>query len=107
MRIKVKLSTAFHHQTNEQSDTTIQIFEDMLRACVVDFKVGWSKYLSVVEFAYNNSYHMSIDMALYEALYGRKSRSLIYWYKVGEKRLMDPELIQITLDKIKVIRDKL
>jgi hypothetical protein len=79
----------------------------MLRACVIDFGVGWSKYLSLVEFAYNNSYQASIDMAPYEALYGRKCRSPVCWYEVGERRLMGPELIQITSDKIKVIRDKL
>jgi hypothetical protein len=79
----------------------------MLRACVIDFGVGWSKYLSLVEFAYNNSYQASIDMAPYEALYGRKCRSPVCWYGVGERRLMGPELIQITSDKIKVIRDKL
>jgi hypothetical protein len=103
----VQLSTAFHPQTDGQSERTIQILEDMLRACVIDFGVGWSKYLSLVEFAYNNSYQASIDMAPYEALYGRKCRSPVCWYGVGERRLMGPELIQITSDKIKVIRDKL
>lgn len=78
-----------------------------MRACVIDFGVGWSKYLSLVEFAYNNSYQASIDMALYETLYSRMCRSPVRWYEVGERGLMGPDLIQITLDKIKVIRDKL
>jgi hypothetical protein len=103
----IQLSTAFHPQIDGQSERTIQILEDMLRACVIDFGIGWSKYLSLVEFAYNNSYQASIDMAPYEALYGRKCRSPVCWYEVGERRLMGPELIQITSDKIKVIRDKL
>jgi hypothetical protein len=79
----------------------------MLRDCVIDFGVEWSKYLFLVKFAYNNSYQASIDMGPYETLYGQKCRSLVCWYKVGERRLMGPKLIQITLDKIKVIRDKL
>jgi hypothetical protein len=74
---------------------------------VINFGVEWSKYLSLVEFVYNNSYQASIDMAPYEALYGRKCRSPICWYEVGKRKLMGPKLIQITSDKIKVIRDKL
>jgi len=74
---------------------------------VIDFGVGWSKYLSLVEFAYNNSYQASIDMPPYETLYSRMCRSHVCWYEVGERGLMGPDLIQITLDKIKVIRDKL
>jgi len=107
MGTKVQLSTAFHPQTDGQSERTIQILEDMLRACVMDFGVGWSKFLPLVEFAYNNSYQASIEMAPYEAFYGRKCRSPVYWFEVGKKRLMGPELIQITSEKIEVIRKKL
>jgi len=60
-----------------------------------------------VEFTYNNSYQANIDMAPYKALYGKKCRSPVCWYEVGERRLMDPELIQTTSDLIKVIRNKL
>ena len=49
-------STVFHPQTDDQSEWTIQTLEDMLKACVLDFKGSWAKYLSLVEFAYNNSY---------------------------------------------------
>jgi len=107
MGTKVQLSTAFHPQTDGQFERTIQILEDMLRACVMDFGVGWSKFLPLVEFAYNNSYQASIEMAPYEAFYGRKCRSPVYWFEVGKKRLMGPELIQITSEKIEVIRKKL
>jgi len=107
MGTKVQLSTTFHPQTDGQSKRTIQILEDMLRACVMDFGVGWSKFLPLVEFAYNNSYQASIEMTPYEALYGRKCRSPVCWFEVGEKRLMGPELIQITSEKIEVIRNKL
>ena len=101
------MSTTFHPQIDGQSERTIQILEDMLRAYVMDFGVGWSKFLPLVEFAYNNSYQAGIEMTPYEALYGRKCRSPVCWFAVGEKRLMGLELIQITSEKIEVIRKKL
>ena len=64
-------STGFHPQTDGQSERTIQTLEDMLHACVLQFKGSWDTHLSLMEFAYNNSYHSSIGMAPYEALYGR------------------------------------
>ena len=69
------MSTAFHPQTDGQSERTIQVLEDMLRACVPDHKGSWEEHLPLVEFAYNNSYHSSIQMVPYEALYGRPCRS--------------------------------
>ena len=68
---QVKHSTAFHPQTYGQADRTIQTLEDMLRACVFDFKGKWNDYLPLIEFTYNNNYHSSIAMAPFEALYGR------------------------------------
>ncbi|GKD22868.1 putative reverse transcriptase domain-containing protein [Tanacetum coccineum] len=71
------MSTAYHPQTDGQSERTIQTLEDMLRACVIDFGSSWDRHLPLVEFSYNNSYHTSIKAAPYEALYGRKCRSPI------------------------------
>ena len=70
MGTKLNFSTAFHPQTDGQSERTIQTLEDMLRACVMDFKGTWNHYLPLVEFSYNNSFQASIGMAPYEALYG-------------------------------------
>ena len=67
---KVKLSTAFHPQMDGQAERTIQTLENMLRACVIDFKGNWDDHLPLIEFAYNNSCHSSIAMAPFEALYG-------------------------------------
>ncbi|GKD83736.1 reverse transcriptase domain-containing protein [Tanacetum coccineum] len=64
------MSTAYHPQTDRQSDRTIQTLEDMLRACIINFGNGWVKHLPLVEFSYNNSYHVSIKAAPFEALYG-------------------------------------
>jgi hypothetical protein len=103
----LSLSTSYHPQTNGQTERTIQTLEDMLRACVLEFKGNWDSYLPLIEFAYNNSYHSSIDMAPYEALYGRKCRSPLCWFENGEKTLIGPELIQQTSDQIKLIKRKL
>ena len=85
MGTTLKFSTAFHPQTDGQSKRTIQTLEDMLRACVIDFKRSWSDYLALIEFAYNNSYQGSIGMAPFEALYGRKCRTPVCWTEVGEQ----------------------
>ncbi|KAH0739400.1 hypothetical protein KY290_038105 [Solanum tuberosum] len=86
---RVKLSMAFHPQTNGQAENDIQTLEDMLRACVIDFKGNWDDHLPLIEFAYNNIYHLSIYMAPFEALYGRRCRSPIGWFEVGEVALID------------------
>nr|GEU42212.1 reverse transcriptase domain-containing protein [Tanacetum cinerariifolium] len=78
------MSITYHPQTDGQSERTIQTLEDMLRACVIDFGKGWVNHLSLVEFSYSNSYHASIKTEPFEALYGRKCRSPVYWAKVGE-----------------------
>ncbi|GJY32134.1 putative reverse transcriptase domain-containing protein [Tanacetum coccineum] len=71
------MSNAYHPETDGQSKRTIQTLEDMPRACVIDFGKGWVNHLPLVEFSYNNSYHASIKVAPFEALYGRKCRSPI------------------------------
>ena len=86
-------STTFHPQTDGQSERTIQALEDMLRACVMEFKGSWDTHLALMEFAYNNSYQSSIEMAPFEALYGWKCRTPVCWDEVGERRLAGPELV--------------
>ncbi|EOY18962.1 Uncharacterized protein TCM_043494 [Theobroma cacao] len=93
--------------TDGQSERTIQTLEDMLRACVIDFIGSWDRHLPLVEFAYNNNFQSSIGMAPYEALYGRKCRTPLCWDEVGERKLVSVELIELTNDKIKVIRERL
>ncbi|GJW18823.1 putative reverse transcriptase domain-containing protein [Tanacetum coccineum] len=82
------MSTAYHLQTDGQSERTIQTLEDMLRACAIDFGKGWVNHLPLVEFSYNNSYHASIKAAPFEALYGRKCRSPVCWTEVGEAQIL-------------------
>ncbi|KAD5802551.1 hypothetical protein E3N88_13911 [Mikania micrantha] len=100
-------NTAYHPQTDRQTERTIQTFEDMLRACLIDFDGNWDSHLPLLEFSYNNSYHASIGMAPFEALYGRKCRSPICWTEVSESQITGPETIQETTEKISQIRDNL
>ncbi|GJY12857.1 putative reverse transcriptase domain-containing protein, partial [Tanacetum coccineum] len=101
------MSTAYHPQTDGQSERTIQTLEDMLRACAIDFGKGWVNHLPLVEFSYNNSYHASIKAAPFEALYGRKCRSPVCWTEVGEAQILGPELIQETTKKIIQIKQRM
>ena len=107
MGTDLNLSTAFHPQTDGQSERTIQTLEDMLRACALDYAGSWDHHLPLAEFAYNNSYHSSIEMAPYEALYGRRCRTPVCWDEVGERRLSKVELIDQTNEVIARIREKL
>ncbi|GKD78476.1 putative reverse transcriptase domain-containing protein, partial [Tanacetum coccineum] len=101
------MSTAYHPQTDGQSERTIQTLEDMLRACAIDFGKGWVNHLPLVEFSYNNSYHASIKAAPFEALYGRKCRSPVCWTEVGQVQLTGPELVQETTEKIIQIKQQM
>ncbi|XP_012480959.1 uncharacterized protein LOC105795848 [Gossypium raimondii] len=78
-------SIAFDHQTDGQSKRVIKILKDMLQSCVIDFRGSWEDFLSLAEFAYNNSFQSSIQMAPYEALYGRKFRTPLCWTMLGER----------------------
>ncbi|GKA19564.1 putative reverse transcriptase domain-containing protein [Tanacetum coccineum] len=104
---RLDISTAYHPQTDGQSECTIQTLKYMLRACVLDFGGSWDVHLPLVEFSYNNSYHSSMRCAPFEALYGRKCRLPIMWVEVGEGQLIGPELVQETTEKISQIKDRL
>ncbi|TYH21999.1 hypothetical protein ES288_A04G091100v1 [Gossypium darwinii] len=105
--MKLHFSAAFHPQTDGQSKRIIQKLEDMLRCCILDFEGTWERYLPLIEFAYNNSYQSSIKMAPYEALYGRKCRTPLYWTELGENKIHGVDLIREIKQKVKVIRESL
>ncbi|GJS76654.1 putative reverse transcriptase domain-containing protein [Tanacetum coccineum] len=104
---QLDMSTAYHPETDGQSERTIQTLEDMLRACVIDFGKGWEKHLPLVEFFYNNSYHASIKAAPFETLYGRKCKSPVCWAEVRDVQLTGPKIIHETIEKIVQIRQRL
>src|SRR5262249_7597540 len=103
---KLHFSTAYHPQTDGQSERTIQTLEDMQRSCVMEFKGSWEVHLPLVEFAYNNSYHSTIKMPPYEALYGRRCRSPLFWDDV-EKLTVGPDLVQDVVDKVRIIQARM
>ena len=102
---RLDFSTAFHPQTDGQSERIIQTLEDMLFMCVMDFGGQWELHLPLIKFAYNNSYYASIEMAPYEALHGRKCKSPLW--EVGEKQLTGSELIQIIPEKVPILQQRL
>nr|GEU76068.1 putative reverse transcriptase domain, ribonuclease H-like domain, aspartic peptidase domain protein [Tanacetum cinerariifolium] len=104
---QLDMSTAYHPETDGQSERTIQTLEDMLQAYVINFGKGWEKHLPLVEFSYNNSYHASIKAAPFKALYGRKCRSPVCWAEVEDVQLTRPEIIHETTKKIVQIRQRL
>ncbi|PKA64998.1 hypothetical protein AXF42_Ash011600 [Apostasia shenzhenica] len=104
---ELKFSTAFHPQTDEQTERTIQTLEDLLRMCVLDFGGSWEDHLALIEFAYNDSYQTSIGMAPYEALYGRRCQSPVCWFESGERAMFGPELVDEATEKVKQILERL
>ncbi|GJY27779.1 putative reverse transcriptase domain-containing protein [Tanacetum coccineum] len=100
------MSTAYHPQTDGQSERTIQTLDNMLRACVMDFEKGWDRHLPLIEFSYNNNYHTSIKAAPFEALYSCKCRSPICWLSTFHvsnlKKCLSDKPLAIPLDEIHV-----
>lgn len=101
------LSIAYHPQSDGQSERVIQVLENMLRACVLEFGGKWSEYVQLAEFAYNNSNQNSIQMTSYEALCGRPCRSPICWVEKEDRMTHFPEIIKDTTEKIQIIVDRL
>ena len=107
MGTRLNFSTAYHPQTDGQTERVNQVLEDMLRACVISFGKGWEKYLPLAEFSYNNSYQASLQMAPFEVLYGRKCRTPLNWSETGERPLFGPDVINEAEEKVRIIRENL
>jgi transposase InsO family protein len=104
---KLIRSSAYHPQTDGQTERVNQILEDMLRACVLQYNKNWDKCLSLAEFSYNNSYQSSLKMAPFEALYGRHYRTPLNWSQTDERRIFGPDLVIEAENKVKIIQDNL
>ena len=104
---KLKFSTIFHPQTDGQPEGLIQVLEDMLRGYVMEFSGSWDRYIPLMEFSYNNSFQSSIGMAPYDALYGRKCRTSVFWAELNEHKVIGPDIVKDTEEKVQVIRKRL
>jgi hypothetical protein len=103
MNTKLNFSTTYHPQT----ERTNQVLEDMLIACALQYGGSWDKSLPYAEFSNNNSYQASLKMSPFEALYGRKCRTPLYWDQTGERQFFGPELIQEAEEQVRIIRENL
>src|SRR6266540_5556479 len=100
-------STAYHPQTDGQTERVNHILEDLLRASVLTYGKDWEKSLPFAEFSYNNSYQASLQMSPFEALYGRKCRTPLMWSEVGERSLVGPAVIRDAEEQVAQVRENL
>jgi hypothetical protein len=100
---KLIRSSAYHPQTDGQTERVNQILEGMLRACIIHYGTSWDKCLALAEF----SYQSSLQMAPFEALYGRKCRTPLSWSETGERKIFGPDLVTEAEDKVKIIQANL
>jgi hypothetical protein len=107
MGTTLNYSTAFHPQTDGQTERVNQVLEDMLRACALTYGTDWESSLPFAEFSYNNSFQASLRMAPFEALYGRKCRTPLAWSEVGERTLFGPAIIKEAEEKVEKVRENL
>jgi hypothetical protein len=101
---KLIQSSAYHPQTDGQTERVNQILENMLRACTIHYGMNWDKCLALAKFSYNNSYQSSLQMAPFDALYSRRCRTPLSWSKTGECKIFGPDLVAEAENKVKLIR---
>ena len=104
---RLNFSTAFHPQTERQSERVIQALEDMLHGCVLDFSGSWDRHIPLMDFAYTNSYQSSIGMAPYEAFYGGRCRTPMCWIELNGHKIIGPDLVKDTEEKVQIIQKRL
>jgi hypothetical protein len=103
----LKFSSAYHPQTDGQTERTNQILEDMLRACALQDKIGWDKRLPYAEFSNNNSSQANLKMSPFEALYGRNCRTPLHWDQPGERQVFGPDILLEAEENIRMVWENL
>ena len=103
----MKLRTVFHHRMDGEAEHTIKNLEYILKACVIDFKGSLDNHLPLIEFSFDNTYHSSIFVAPFDAVYGRRCTSLVGWFEVGDSSLLGSEIIYKVFGKVRMISDRL
>jgi transposase InsO family protein len=104
---QLHFSSAYHPQTDGQTERVNQILEDMLRACALQYGRSWDKSLSYAEVSYNNIYQESLKMAPFEMLYGRRCRTPLFWSEAGERKVFGPDILQEVEKQVRMVRDNL
>jgi hypothetical protein len=99
--------SAYHPQTDGQTERVNQILEDMLRACALHYGRSWDKSLPYAEFSYNNSYQESLKMASFEILYGRRCRTPLFRNEMGERRVFEPDVLEEAEKQVRMVRENL
>jgi transposase InsO family protein len=104
---KLRFSTAYHPQIDGQTERTNQVLEDMLRACAIQYGTSWDKCLPYAEFSYNNIYQANLKKSPFEALYGRKCRTPLYWDQIGERQVFGPDIFEEAEQLVQQVRENL
>jgi hypothetical protein len=107
MDTKLNFSSAYHPQRGGQTERANQILEDMLTASALKYGKSWDKSLPYAEFSYNNSYQASIQMALFEALYGRQCRTSLFWSRTGESQVFELEVLKDAEKQVQMVHESL
>ncbi|WVZ75845.1 hypothetical protein U9M48_023869 [Paspalum notatum var. saurae] len=107
MGTKLDYSTAYHPQTDGQTERVNQLLEDLLRACVLTYGPNWEDSLPYAEFSYNNSYQASIEMSPFQALYGRQCRTPLMWEEAGERQIFGPAMFVEAAENVAKVRENL
>jgi hypothetical protein len=102
---QLRFSSAYHPQTDGQTERVNHILEEMLRACALQYGRSWDKSLSYTEFSYNNSYQESLKMVPFEMLYGRRCRTPLIWNETGERRVFRPDILQEVEKQVHMVRE--
>jgi hypothetical protein len=104
---QLRFSSAYHPQTDCQTERVNQILEDMLRTCALQYGRSWDKSLSYAEFSYNNSYEESLKMATFEMLYGRRCWTPLFWNEKGERKVFRPDIWEEAEKQVRMVRENL
>jgi hypothetical protein len=100
-------SSAYHPQTDGQTERVNQILEAMLRACALQYRRSWDKSLSYAEFSYNNSYQESLKMALFEMLHGRRCQTPLFCSEAGERKVFGLDILQEAEKQVRMVRENM
>jgi hypothetical protein len=102
---QLRFSSAYHPQSDGQTERVNQILEDMLRACALQYGRSWEKRYA--EFSYNNSYQESLKMTPFEMLYERRCRTPLFWNETGERKVFGPDILEEAEKQVRMVKENL